>query len=132
MRSRRGSSATPSWPRSLRAGPRGQRRSTRSPGIEAPRFARSATELADDGQRLVDGVGSVSGWAGVRDAALQVMLEQLQWERIERRLHGADLRQDVDAIALVFDHAADTAKLPFDAVQALRQCDAVCAIARDR
>ena len=55
------------------------------------------------------------------DAAVQVMLEQLQRERIERRLDGAHLRQYVDAVAIVVDHPPDAADLAFDAIEPLRQ-----------
>ena len=38
---------------------------------------------------------------------------------VERRLHGADLGQDVDAVAIVVDHALDAADLALDAAQPL-------------
>ena len=33
------------------------------------------------------------------------------------RAHGADLRDDVDAVAVLFDHAREAAHLAFDAAQ---------------
>ena len=66
------------------------------------------------------------------DAAVQVMLEQLQRERVERRLHGAHLRQYVDAIAVVVDHPADAAHLAFDAIEPLRQRGRLRFAMRDR
>ena len=48
-----------------------------------------------------------------------MVLEQLQRERVERRLDGTDLRQHVDAVAVLVDHAADAAHLALDAVEAL-------------
>jgi len=57
-----------------------------------------------------------------RDAMLHVVIEDLQRETLERGGHCAELRQDVDAVAVVLDHALDPAHLSFDAVQALDQC----------
>ena len=57
----------------------------------------------------------------VLHAAVQMVLEQLEPERVERRLHGRHLRQDVDAVAVLVDHAADAAHLALDAVHALGQ-----------
>ena len=55
------------------------------------------------------------------DAALGVALQQLQRQRVERGLDRRDLRQHVDAIAILFHHFSDTPRLAFDPVQALQQ-----------
>ena len=60
------------------------------------------------------------------------MLEQLARERVERRLHGAHLRQDVDAVAIVVDHPPDAADLSFDAIEAFRQRGGLRVGMRDR
>ena len=39
----------------------------------------------------------------------------------QRRTHGADLRDDVDAIAVVLDHAGKPAHLAFDPVEPLER-----------
>src|SRR5689334_24178256 len=48
---------------------------------------------------------------------MQMMLEQFSRKRVERRLHGGDLRQDVDAVSIVIEHVADPAHLTFDPPQ---------------
>src|SRR5712691_5762214 len=55
------------------------------------------------------------------DAAVDVVTEDLQAERVERGRHRAELGEDVDAVALLFDHPFDPAHLPLDPVQALDQ-----------
>ena len=49
-------------------------------------------ELADDLERFGDGVIAATGLDRMLDATVQMMLEQLQRQRIQRRLHRADLR----------------------------------------
>ena len=61
----------------------------------------------------------VSGRERVRDAVLDVLVEQLERDALERVRHGGDLREDVDAVALVLDHPLDPADLALDAVQPL-------------
>src|SRR5262245_8823544 len=46
-----------------------------------------------------------------------MVVEDLQGEALERRADGADLRQHVDAVALLLDHALDPAHLALDAMQ---------------
>ncbi len=50
-----------------------------------------------------------------------VVLEHLRRDLLERGLDGGDLRQDVDAVAILLDHPLDAAHLALDPVQALRQ-----------
>src|SRR6266576_5056072 len=63
----------------------------------------------------------VAGGKRVRDAVVHVVVEHLEREALEGGVHRPDLREDVDAVAVVLDHPLDTAYLPFDSVQALRQ-----------
>ncbi len=49
-----------------------------------------------------------------RDAVLHVVVEHPQGDGLERRVDGAELREDVDAVAVVLDHPGDAAHLPLD------------------
>src|SRR2546427_9061471 len=60
-----------------------------------------------------------------------MLVEHPERERLERRVHGGDLRQDLDAVAVVLDHPLDTAHLALDAVQALDQRVLVLRVAVD-
>src|SRR4029079_8950416 len=53
----------------------------------------------------------------VGDAVPHVVVEDLQRERLERRVHRRDLREHVDAVTVVLDHALDAAHLALDAMQ---------------
>jgi hypothetical protein len=61
----------------------------------------------------------VTGGEGLGDAVRDVVLEKLRRDPFERRLHGRDLREDVDAVAVLLDHPLDPPHLPLDPVQAL-------------
>ncbi len=52
------------------------------------------------------------------DAAFDVIAEELDTKGVEGGADGGDLVQDVDAVALVFDHALDAADLAGDAFDA--------------
>ena len=52
---------------------------------------------------------------------VHVAVEDLEGERVERGRDGADLREDVDAVAVFVDHPLDAAHLALDPVQALDQ-----------
>ena len=62
------------------------------------------------------------------DAVCDVILENLEPEALERGLDGADLREDVDAVAVLFDHPLDASDLPLDPVKALDQGSLVVAV----
>src|SRR2546429_1128157 len=57
----------------------------------------------------------------VRHAVIHVIVEDLEGKALERRVHSCDLREDVDAVAVVLDHPFDATHLTFDPVQALDQ-----------
>ncbi len=40
----------------------------------------------------------------------------------QRRAHCADLRHDIDAVALILDHPSEAPHLAFDAVEPLQRC----------
>ena len=54
----------------------------------------------------------------VDHAGLDVLREQFLVEGIECRLDGADLCEDIDAVAVLLDHLADAADLALNAPQA--------------
>ena len=53
---------------------------------------------------------------GALDAMAQMRLQQVRFDTRERRTYGVDLREDIDAIAIGLDHAANTVHLAFNAV----------------
>ena len=50
----------------------------------------------------------------------RVIFQQMHRDRIERCAHRRQLRDDVDAVAIVLHHARDPAHLTFDAVQSFQ------------
>src|SRR6266511_651567 len=54
-----------------------------------------------------------------RHAVPHVVVEDLERQRLEGGIHRGDLRDDVDAVAVVLDHPLDAADLPFDSVETL-------------
>src|SRR5262249_6513494 len=80
----------------------------------------SAPTAIEDFQEVVDlglPVAFVAGMKGVRHAVLQMVAERLLLDAVERRADGADLRQHVDAVAVLLDHAGDTPHLALDAAK---------------
>src|SRR5215217_1155313 len=59
---------------------------------------------------------------------VDVVVEHLEREAFEGRLDGSDLREDVDAVAVVLDHPFDAAHLALDPVESLRQHFLVVAV----
>src|SRR5438034_272332 len=53
------------------------------------------------------------------DAVVDVLVEDLEGEALERCRDGRDLRQDVDAVAVVLDHPLDSAHLALDPMEPL-------------
>jgi hypothetical protein len=58
---------------------------------------------------------------GRADAALDVVLEDQQGDRVDRRSEGRRLLEDVDAVFLALDHPLDAPDLAFDAAEAANQ-----------
>ena len=58
----------------------------------------------------------------VLDAMRHVIAQDFLLDPAQRRAHRADLRHDVDAVAVVLDHAGKPAHLAFDALQPLEGC----------
>src|SRR5437660_4277375 len=71
-------------------------------------------EAADGLVELADLLGSVPRLDRLRHAVLGVISEQLKGDALEGGPGGADLGQDVDAVAVLFDHLLDTPDLALD------------------
>ena len=52
---------------------------------------------------------------------IQVVLEDFGFHPPKRRAYGLQLGEDVDAVAVLVDHAGDAPHLPFDAAEAVEQ-----------
>src|SRR4051794_31333930 len=79
-----------------------------------------ADQAGDRVARLLDllvGARAALG-DGVGDAVPEVLVEQRQGHRLQRPGRGGDLRQDVDAVLVLVDHALQPADLTFDPAQA--------------
>ena len=61
-----------------------------------------------------------------------MVVEHLQADVLERGHRGPDLRQDVDAVALLVDHLLDPAHLPLDPAQPLADRVLVVAVGHVR
>src|SRR5690606_16981630 len=86
----------------------------------APRVGMGGSATDEAG----DGVGGfldlrralLLGLAGrVDDAVAQVVLDEADAHGLQRLRDGGDLREDVDAVDVLVDHAGDAAHLPLDA-----------------
>src|SRR5581483_12366537 len=64
-------------------------------------------------------LGLITGSKRAGDAVLDVVVEDPEAEAFERGCDGADLGEDVDAVAILGDHLLDPPYLAFDSVQAL-------------
>ena len=53
----------------------------------------------------------------VDDAGLDVLAQELLVERIQCRLDGTDLSQDINTITIIFDHLSHSPYLTFNTVQ---------------
>ena len=65
------------------------------------------------------GLAVVAGLHRVGHAMAHVAVEHLDGHVLERGLSGGDLREDVDAIGVLVDHALQPAHLALDAPQAV-------------
>src|SRR5207249_999963 len=63
----------------------------------------------------------IPGRESVGDTVVDVTVEHLEGEILERGVHGRDLSEDVDAVAIVLHHPLDAAYLSFDPVEPLDQ-----------
>src|SRR5215210_7766601 len=89
------------------------------PNLTFESRVRLAVEQAPDGAhhlvgQLLRGPGAVA----LDDAVLHVLVEQAERHLVECGLDRADLRQHVDAVAVVIDHLLDAPGLALDALEA--------------
>src|SRR6185312_7776932 len=99
--------------------PRGRGRLRRGSGTSALLGAGKAVDGFEKLAALLGGDLGVPRLERSRDAVVHMVVEDLERDALERRRGGRDLREDVDAVALVLDHPLDAAHLPFDAVEPL-------------
>src|SRR6185437_3552517 len=95
-------------------------------GFAAPIVAPSANagEAVDRVEQLAALLGRdllVAGGQRSGHAVVDVLVEDLERHRIECGRDGRDLGDDVDAVAVLFDHLLDASHLSLDPVQALDQ-----------
>src|SRR5688500_12022798 len=76
----------------------------------------AAHEAADGSHELV---GLVRLVLRAHDAVPGVLVEEAEGHLVERRLDRGDLRDHIDAVAVVVDHALHSTDLAFHAPQAL-------------
>src|SRR6185437_5895198 len=94
------------------SGPIARSRLRHQSGTNQPRDrGRGLVEL---GLRVVAALGD-----GTRDAVTQVLVEQIQDDRTQGAVDGADLGEDIDAVLVLLDHPGDAAHLALDAPQPL-------------
>jgi hypothetical protein len=60
----------------------------------------------------------------------QVVVKQLEGDRLESFIHSRDLLKDVDAVLVLIDHALKATHLTLDAPKSPLDCRFVVAIAR--
>ena len=65
-------------------------------------------------------LSGVSGDNGVLDTVGDVITQNFLLDASQCRAYGGDLRDDIDAVAIILDHAGEAADLTFDAAQALQ------------
>src|SRR5690606_1901644 len=83
--------------------------------------ASGPVEQLDQFSRLAALIGGVAAGDGPFDAVVQMVLENLALDPGEGGADGPGLGQDVNAVAVLRDHARDAAHLTLDAVQAVQQ-----------
>ena len=64
-------------------------------------------------------IGLIAGGDRVLDAMRNVVAQNLLLDPAERGAHRGNLRDDVDAVAVLLDHPRETARLPLDALEAV-------------
>ena len=62
-------------------------------------------------------VGLIAGGDRVLDAMRDVIAQDLLLDAAQRGAHRGNLRHDVDAVSVLFDHPGESARLPLDALE---------------
>src|SRR5262245_23107641 len=78
------------------------------------------------------GLGRVARGERTRDAVIDVVVEDLEGQALERGVDGGDLREDVDAVAILLEHPLDAAHLPLDAMEPADESILVGRVSVDR
>ena len=78
-----------------------------------------ATDDVHEFRNLLALVGLTSRCDRLRDAMRNVIAQNLFLDTAQRGAHGRYLRDDVDAIAIIVDHAGQAAHLALDAIEPL-------------
>src|SRR5688572_12947878 len=74
-------------------------------------------QASDGGHHLLRQLLLAARAGAADDAMLDVVVEQPERDLVERRLDRADLRQHVDAVALLVDHLLHAARLALDSLE---------------
>jgi hypothetical protein len=92
-----------------------------------PRRGIAHTSLALGAANDVHQLGDLAALIGAAarsdrtlDTVRDVVAQNLLFGAPQRRPHGSNLGNDVDAVAVVLDHSGETADLAFDAVEPLQ------------
>src|SRR5579862_9294562 len=80
-------------------------------------LARIPAEEIDEFGELLARRLAVTGFDGVGDAAVGMVFQDRIFDALQSRLDGLNLIKNIDAVAILFQHAGDSAHLPFDARQ---------------
>jgi hypothetical protein len=88
----------------------------------AEKFVRSAEVCVDRFQQFIEHCSGLRFLAAAQcfgGAVVKVIAHQIASDAAEGFLHAGDLRDDVGAVAIFFDHFLEAADLPFDSAKAL-------------
>ena len=89
-------------------------------GLGALQALAAAHEAADGRHQLGRAVLALAG-VRAHDAVPRVVVQQPERDLVQRGLHRADLRDHVDAVTVVLDHAFDAAHLALDPAQPFQE-----------
>src|SRR6266851_1593080 len=80
-------------------------------------LAIAAAQHIDELAHLLALLALVAAGDGVLDAMRDVILEDFLLRPPQRRAHRRNLRDDIDAVAIILDHAGEPAHLALDAAE---------------
>jgi hypothetical protein len=81
-----------------------------------------AIRPADDIHQLGDFatlLRAITGGNGILDTMRDVIAQDFLFGAAQRRANGSDLRDDIDAVAILFNHAGEATDLPLDSLKPL-------------
>ena len=100
------------------------------PGAAATPQLRTSRAMASDASRTFSSASGPPAAAACRTQVDEVLVEQFEGERLQRLRGRRDLREDVDAVLVLFDHPLQPADLALDAAQPLEVRVLLPAVAR--